>query len=31
MLITKLNFKVNRYETDMNKHVNNIRYLQWAS
>lgn len=25
----KLKFKVNRYDTDMNKHVNNIRYLQW--
>jgi len=23
-------FKVNRYDTDMNKHVNNIRYLQWV-
>ncbi len=23
-------FKVNRYDTDKNKHVNNIRYLQWA-
>jgi acyl-ACP thioesterase len=22
-------FMVNRYDTDMNKHVNNIRYLQW--
>ena len=22
-------FKVNLYDTDMNKHVNNIRYLQW--
>lgn len=26
----KLKFKVNRYDTDMNKHVNNIRYLQWV-
>lgn len=24
------NFKVNRYDTDMIKHVNNIRYLQWV-
>lgn len=23
-------FRVNRYDTDMNRHVNNIRYLQWA-
>ena len=23
-------FNVNRYDTDMNKHVNNIRYLQWV-
>lgn len=23
-------FKVNRYDTDMIKHVNNIRYLQWV-
>ncbi len=23
------NFKVNRFDTDMNEHVNNIRYLQW--
>ncbi len=23
-------FKVNRFDTDMNKHVNNIRYLQWT-
>ncbi|MCL7762776.1 thioesterase [Polaribacter sp. Z014] len=23
-------FRVNRYDTDMNKHVNNIRYLQWV-
>lgn len=23
-------FKVNRYDTDMNKHVNNIRYLHWV-
>jgi len=23
-------FIVNRYDTDMNKHVNNIRYLQWV-
>ena len=22
-------FKVNRFDTDMNEHVNNIRYLQW--
>ncbi len=26
----KLEFKVNRYDTDMIKHVNNIRYLQWV-
>jgi acyl-ACP thioesterase len=26
----KLEFKVNRFDTDMNKHVNNIRYLQWV-
>ena len=26
----KLKFKVNRYDTDMVKHVNNIRYLQWV-
>jgi acyl-ACP thioesterase len=26
----KTKFKVNRYDTDMNKHVNNIRYLQWV-
>ncbi len=26
----KLNFKVNKYDTDMIKHVNNIRYLQWV-
>ncbi len=26
----KLRFVVNKYDTDMNKHVNNIRYLQWA-
>lgn len=25
-----IKFKVNRYDTDMNKHVNNIRYLQWV-
>lgn len=25
----ELKFKANRYDTDMNKHVNNIRYLQW--
>lgn len=25
-----INFKVNRYDTDMIKHVNNIRYLQWV-
>ncbi|MEI6864467.1 acyl-ACP thioesterase domain-containing protein [Flavicella sp.] len=25
----ELKFKVNRYDIDMNKHVNNIRYLQW--
>ena len=23
-------FNVNKYDTDMNKHVNNIRYLQWV-
>lgn len=23
-------FKVNRYDVDMNKHVNNIKYLQWV-
>ncbi len=23
-------FRVNRYDTDTNKHVNNIRYLQWV-
>uniref|UniRef100_UPI0040488DD3 acyl-[acyl-carrier-protein] thioesterase n=1 Tax=Mariniflexile sp. TaxID=1979402 RepID=UPI0040488DD3 len=23
-------FKVNRFDTDMNRHVNNIRYLQWV-
>tara|TARA_R110002050_G_scaffold157357_1_gene285937 strand:+ start:28865 stop:29623 length:759 start_codon:yes stop_codon:yes gene_type:complete len=23
-------FKVNRFDTDMNKHVNNLRYLQWV-
>ena len=23
-------FMVNRFDTDMNKHVNNIRYLQWV-
>lgn len=23
-------FKINRYDTDMIKHVNNIRYLQWV-
>jgi acyl-ACP thioesterase len=23
-------FRVNRYDTDMNRHVNNIRYLQWV-
>ncbi|NRD23639.1 acyl-ACP thioesterase [Winogradskyella litoriviva] len=23
-------FKVNRFDTDTNKHVNNIRYLQWV-
>jgi acyl-CoA thioesterase FadM len=27
----KLKFRVNRYDTDMNKHVNNIRYLQWVA
>jgi len=26
----ELKFKVNRYDTDMIKHVNNVRYLQWA-
>lgn len=26
----ELEFKVNRYDTDMNKHVNNIQYLQWV-
>lgn len=25
-----LKFKINKYDTDMIKHVNNIRYLQWA-
>ena len=25
----ELKFKVNRYDTDMVKHVNNIKYLQW--
>ena len=24
-----MEFTVNRYDTDMNRHVNNIRYLQW--
>ena len=24
-----MKFTVNRYDTDMNRHVNNIRYLQW--
>lgn len=27
---SELKFKVNRFDTDMNKHVNNIRYLQWV-
>jgi medium-chain acyl-[acyl-carrier-protein] hydrolase len=26
----ELSFKVNKYDTDMIKHVNNIRYLQWV-
>ena len=26
----ELKFKVNRFDTDMIKHVNNIRYLQWV-
>ncbi len=26
----ELKFKVNRYDVDMIKHVNNIRYLQWV-
>lgn len=26
----ELDFKVNRYDTDIIKHVNNIRYLQWV-
>ncbi|WP_116769735.1 MULTISPECIES: acyl-[acyl-carrier-protein] thioesterase [Maribacter] len=26
----ELDFKVNRYDTDINKHLNNIRYLQWV-
>ncbi len=26
----ELKFKINRYDTDMIKHVNNIRYLQWV-
>ncbi len=26
----ELKFKINRYDTDMNKHVSNIRYLQWV-
>ena len=26
----ELEFKVNSYDTDMNKHVNNIKYLQWV-
>ncbi len=26
----QLKFNINRYDTDMNKHVSNIRYLQWA-
>ncbi|MFT4535054.1 MAG: medium-chain acyl-[acyl-carrier-protein] hydrolase [Saprospiraceae bacterium] len=26
----ELNFTINRYDTDIIKHVNNIRYLQWA-
>ena len=26
----ELEFKVNRHDTDMNKHVNNIQYLQWV-
>ncbi|WP_394336362.1 hypothetical protein [Balneicella halophila] len=25
-----LRYKVNRFDTDTNKHVNNIRYLQWV-
>ena len=27
---SQLSFKVNRYDTDMNNHVNNVRYLQWV-
>lgn len=26
----ELEFKINRYDTDMNKHVNNIQYLKWV-
>ncbi|MDD2386659.1 MAG: thioesterase [Bacteroidales bacterium] len=26
----ELKFKVRRYDTDMNKHANNIRYLEWV-
>lgn len=26
----ELKFKINKYDTDLIKHVNNIRYLQWA-
>lgn len=26
----ELKFKINKYDTDMIKHLNNIRYLQWA-
>tara|TARA_R110000868_G_scaffold257374_3_gene514485 strand:+ start:8997 stop:9770 length:774 start_codon:yes stop_codon:yes gene_type:complete len=26
----ELKFNISRFDTDMNKHVNNIRYLQWA-
>jgi medium-chain acyl-[acyl-carrier-protein] hydrolase len=26
----EINFKVNRYDTDRIKHVNNIKYLQWV-
>lgn len=26
----ELKFKVRKYDTDMNKHVNNIRYLEWV-
>ncbi len=26
----EIKFKINRYDTDMMKHVNNIKYLQWV-